>query len=145
MFNPTISNRSSLEACLYFLPLISQGFSYPYPYKFEDFKSEPCANGLICRSPVRHRKVTGLQLKGMFLLLFPYLHVVSFQVVKKYLKNFTDMKDCNYQDVPSINIMMVGATGSGKSSVLNTFVTAVTSSDRVKQPSSMNKSVNHKV
>ncbi|XP_078330483.1 interferon-induced protein 44-like [Crassostrea virginica] len=28
---------------------------------------------------------------------------------------------------------MVGATGSGKSSILNTFVTAVTSSDRVKQ------------
>ena len=45
--------------------------------------------------------------------------------------------------------MMVGATGSGKSSVLNTFVTAVTSSDRVKQihsvTASMNKSVNHKV
>lgn len=44
------------------------------------------------------------------------------------------MKDCIFQDVTHINIMMVGASGSGKSSIVNTFVTAVTSSDRVKQP-----------
>ena len=56
------------------------------------------------------------------------------QEVQHYLKNFKDIEDCIFQDVPYVNILMVGATGSGKSSIVNTFVTAVTSSDRIKQP-----------
>lgn len=59
------------------------------------------------------------------------------------------MKDRIYHDVPYINIMMVGDTGSGKSSVLNTFATAVTNSDRVKKIHRvfpyMTKNANHKV
>lgn len=34
--------------------------------------------------------------------------------------------------VPVINIILVGETGAGKSSLLNTFVTAITKSPRVK-------------
>lgn len=34
--------------------------------------------------------------------------------------------------VPAINIILIGETGAGKSSLLNTFVTAITKSQRVK-------------
>lgn len=34
--------------------------------------------------------------------------------------------------VPSINIIMIGATGSGKSSFLRTFATALSNSDYIK-------------
>lgn len=34
--------------------------------------------------------------------------------------------------VPVINIILIGETGAGKSSLLNTFVTAITKSPRVK-------------
>lgn len=53
-------------------------------------------------------------------------------VVDEYIDKFKTLPNQLTPKVPVINIILVGETGAGKSSLLNTFVTAITKSPRVK-------------
>lgn len=48
-----------------------------------------------------------------------------FQIVDKYMDKFKTLTYPLTPKVPYINIIMIGETGSGKSSCLNTFATAL--------------------
>lgn len=52
--------------------------------------------------------------------------------MKKYYNYFKTLKNEITPKVPFINIIMIGETGAGKSSLLNTFATAISNSDHIK-------------
>lgn len=54
------------------------------------------------------------------------------KVVDEYIDKFKTLPNQMTSKVPAINIILIGETGAGKSSLLNTFVTAITKSQRVK-------------
>lgn len=54
------------------------------------------------------------------------------KVVDEYIEKFKTLPNHLTPKVPVINIILIGETGAGKSSLLNTFVTAITKSPRVK-------------
>lgn len=54
------------------------------------------------------------------------------KIVVEYRKKFTTLPPRLTPKVPFINIIMIGVTGSGKSSLLRTFATALTNSDYIK-------------
>uniref|UniRef100_A0A8W8P034 Septin-type G domain-containing protein n=1 Tax=Magallana gigas TaxID=29159 RepID=A0A8W8P034_MAGGI len=54
------------------------------------------------------------------------------KIVVEYLNKFTTLPLPLTPKIPFINIIMIGVTGSGKSSFLRTFATALTNSDYIK-------------
>lgn len=54
------------------------------------------------------------------------------KTVEKYVQYFQTLAKPVTKKVPYINIIMIGETGAGKSSLLNTFATAIANSDRIK-------------
>lgn len=57
---------------------------------------------------------------------------LNVEVIEEYMDKFKTLQNNLTPKVPAINIILIGETGAGKSSLLNTFVTAITKSQRIK-------------
>lgn len=65
-------------------------------------------------------------------LFTTYIFISILQIVVEYREKFRTLPLRLTPKVPFINIIMIGITGSGKSSLLRTFTTALTNSDYIK-------------